>query len=62
MITKEQYEHAVRILNMYNANKHIKLYMDDSERESYKKALETIEEYQKQFKNNKIEENQQKTK
>ena len=48
MITKEQYECAKHTVQFYNRHKSIKLYMDDTEKQSYKKALKIIEEYNKQ--------------
>ena len=50
MITKEQYECAKHTVQFYNRHKAIKLYMDDVEKQSFKKALEIIEEYYKQIK------------
>lgn len=50
MITKEQYECAKHTVQFYNRHKSIKLYMDDEEKQSFKKALEIIEEYNKQMK------------
>lgn len=50
MITKEQYECAKHTVQFYNRHKSIKLYMDDTEKQSFKKALEIIEEYNKQVK------------
>lgn len=43
MITKEQYECAKHTVQFYNRHKSIKLYMDDTEKQSFKKALEIIE-------------------
>ena len=56
MITKEQYECAKHTVQFYNRHKSIKLYMDDVEKESLKKALEIIEEYYKQTKQPKQQE------
>lgn len=50
MITQEQYECAKHTVQFYNRHKSIKLYMDDTEKQSFKKALEIIEEYNKQMK------------
>ena len=60
MITKEQYECAKNTVQFYNRHKSIKLYMDDVEKQSFKKALEIIDEYQKQMKASKAQ--QEKTK
>ena len=49
MITKEQYECAKHTVQFYNRHPSIKLYMDDVEKQSLKKALEIIEEYHKQM-------------
>ena len=62
MITKEQYECAKHTVQFYNRHKSIKLYMDDVEKQSLKKALEIIEEYQKQIWYSKEKEIQEKTK
>ena len=62
MITKEQYECAKNTVQFYNRHKSIKLYMDDVEKQSFKKALEIIEEYQKQSWYSKEKETQEKTK
>lgn len=48
MITQEQYECAKHTVQFYNRHPSIKLYMDDVEKQSFKKALEIIEEYNKQ--------------
>lgn len=56
MITQEQYECAKHTVQFYNRHKSIKLYMDDVEKESLKKALEIIEEYYKQTKQPKQQE------
>ena len=48
IITKEQYECAKHTVQFYNQHPHIKLYMDDVERESLKKALEIIKQYHEQ--------------
>lgn len=56
MITKEQYECAKHTVQFYNRHKSIKLYMDDTEKQSFKKALEIIEEYNKQLKQQKQQE------
>lgn len=50
MITKEQYECAKHTVQFYNRHPSIKLYMDDTEKQSFKKALEIIDEYNKQMK------------
>lgn len=50
MITKEQYECAKHTVQFYNRHKSIKLYMDDVEKQAFKKALEIIDEYNKQLK------------
>lgn len=50
MITQEQYECAKHTVQFYNRHPSIKLYMDDTEKQSFKKALEIIEEYNKQLK------------
>lgn len=60
MITKEQYECAKHTVQFYNRHPSIKLYMDDTEKQSFKKALEIIEEYQKQIKQQQLK--QEKTK
>lgn len=62
MITKEQYECAKNTVQFYNRHPSIKLYMDDVEKQSFKKALEIIEEYQKQNWYSKEKETQEKTK
>ena len=62
MITKEQYECAKHTVQFYNRHKSIKLYMDDVEKQAFKKALEIIEEYQKQMKASKAQSTQEKTK
>lgn len=63
MITKEQYECAKHTVQFYNRHKSIKLYMDDVERQSFKKALEIIDEYNKQQIKQQVEqEKQEKTK
>lgn len=59
MITKEQYECAKNTVQFYNRHPSIKLYMDDVEKQSFKKALEIIEEYNKQIKQQQIKQENQ---
>lgn len=59
MITKEQYECAKHTVQFYNRHKSIKLYMDNTEKQSFKKALEIIEEYNKQQIKQQVEQDKQ---
>ena len=59
MITKEQYECAKHTVQFYNRHPSIKLYMDDTEKQSFKKALEIIEEYNKQTKEQQVKQEKQ---
>lgn len=48
MVTYEEYECALNLVQNYNKNPDAKACMDEAEQESFQKALDIINEYKKQ--------------